>query len=126
MYSVQIAPKTAAAQPPPLTPAIESEVEDDLDVASNYEVFEERSSAAAAARAAAARRRRRWRRATALAASRRLVASWLRLAEELTRGARAKVRCSRSRDVWDACLLASDLALVSKLVSACACLCDRL
>jgi hypothetical protein len=116
MYSVQIAPKTAAAQPPPLTPAIESEVEDDLDVASDYEVFEERSSAAAAARAAAARR------ATALAASRRLVASWLRLAEELTRGARAKVRCSRSRDVWDACLLASDLALVSKLVSACACL----
>jgi hypothetical protein len=41
------APKTAAAQPPPLTPASEIEVEDDQDEISNYEVFEERSSAAA-------------------------------------------------------------------------------
>ena len=72
-----------AAQPPPLTPASESEVEDDQDVVSNYEAFEERSSAAAssgsksdgAGAGSASQRQRRRRRATALTAARRVVAA---------------------------------------------------
>lgn len=133
-YAVRIAPKTAAAQPPPLPTVSESEDEDedDQDEASNYEAFEERSSAAAsggskgggAGAGAAPQRQRRRRRATALTAARRLVASWLRLAQEHASSAgKSLLELIGMRAFWRALWLSCCLLFVSKQVLACACLC---
>ena len=133
-YAVRIAPKTAAAQPPPLATASESEDEDedDQDEASNYEAFEERSSAAASGGSkgggggagAAPQRQRRRRRATALTAARRLVASWLRLAQEHASSAgKSLLELLGMRAFWRALWLSCCLLFVSKQVLACACLC---
>ena len=133
-YAVRIAPRTAAAQPPPLPTASESEDEDedDQDEVTSYEAFEERSSAAAAAAgskgggagaSAASQRQRRRRRATALTAARRLVASWLRLAQEHASSAvKSVLELLRMRAFWRALWLSCCLLFVSKQVLAC----DRL